>query len=85
MAVAPLAIISSSCSSSGPKRKLKIRILYSIHSVVQAIPDWPNQGFDFGPAMERVTSELTRHFRDMEFIPTIATGSGGCRKNCGRR
>ncbi len=74
MAIAPVALVTSSCSSSGPKSKVKIRVLYSIHSVVQAIPDWPNVGFDFGPAMERVTNELTAHFRDMEFIPAIATG-----------
>jgi hypothetical protein len=74
MALAPMALINTACSSSGQKKRLKIRILYSIHSVVQAIPDWPNLGFDFGPAMERVTSELTAHFRNMEFIPVSAKG-----------
>ena len=74
MALSPMALLSASCSSSSLKKKLKIRILYSLHAVVQPGPDWPNVGFDFGPPMEKINGALTAHFRDMEFIPTIATG-----------
>ena len=65
MAISPMALINTSCSTSGAKKKLKIRNIYSLHAVVQPGPDWPNVGFDFGPAMEKINSALTARFRDM--------------------
>jgi hypothetical protein len=80
MAIAPLGLVTSSCSSSGSKRKLKIKILYSLHAVVQPGPDWPNVGFDFAPPMDKINRALTEHFRDMEFIPALATGPEDAKK-----
>jgi hypothetical protein len=74
MTIAPLAFVNSSCSSTSGSKKMKIRILYSLHAVVQPKPDWPNIGFDFNPAMERINKALAIHFKDIEFIPTIVTG-----------
>jgi hypothetical protein len=74
MALAPTGLLSPSCSSAGPGRKLRIRILYSLHAVVQPGPDWPNIGYDFGPVMERINNSLKNSFRDMEFLPVLATG-----------
>jgi hypothetical protein len=74
MAMTPIALITDSCSSTTARKKLKIRILYSLHAVVQPGPDWPNVGFDFGPYMEKINSVLTDNFRDMEFIPVLAIG-----------
>jgi hypothetical protein len=51
---------------------MRIRIFYSLHAPVQAVPDWPNVGFDFRPVMERTTSELENRFPRTEFIPTMA-------------
>lgn len=59
---------------------MKIRILYSLHSEVQAQPDWPNVGFDFRPAMEKINKTLTSEFRNIEFLPTLATGAGDAEK-----
>lgn len=56
------------------KDSLRIRIIYSLHAIKQDRPDWPNIGFDFGPPMERITSELTKQFPDFEFVPTLANG-----------
>ena len=80
MAISPMALVSTSCSASSSKKKLKIRILYSLHSVVQPVPDWPNVGFNFRPEMEKINGALTAHFRDMEFIPIIATGPEDAKK-----
>jgi hypothetical protein len=55
-------------------RKMKIKILYSLHAVVQAQPDWPNVGYDFQPAMERINTTLTDHFPDFEYTPVLARG-----------
>lgn len=74
MAMAPFAVVNNSCSSSSVRKKLKIRVLYSLHAVIQPDPDWPNVGFDFGPHMEKINGVLTANFRDMEFIPALATG-----------
>ena len=74
MVLAPVSFVNTSCSSAKPDKKLKIRILYSLHAPVQTKPDWPNTGFDFNPFMERINTTLTENFRDFEFIPTLATG-----------
>ena len=74
VALAPMSVINSSCSSGRTNRKMKIRILYSLHEPVQTKPDWPNVGFDFNPAIEKINTSLRGHFRDMEFLSSLATG-----------
>jgi hypothetical protein len=54
--------------------KVKIRIIYSLHAVKQAQPDWPNIGFDFQPVMERINKELANRCGDFEFLTSMATG-----------
>ncbi len=56
------------------KSKQRIRIIYSLHDVVQPGPDWPNVGFDFGPVMKRIKAELTQHCPEMEFLTSMAKG-----------
>ena len=74
MAMAPMTFDGTSAAQGIKSGKMKIRILYSLHAAVQQQPDWPNKGFDFGPAMEKINMALTNRFSDMEFIPTLATG-----------
>jgi hypothetical protein len=74
-ALAPMSFLNTSCSSGSTNKKLKIRILYSLHAPVQAQPDWPNIGFDFKPVMENINMTLAKNFTDFEFIPTQAKGS----------
>ena len=74
MALAPAALLSNSCSTGAGRRKLRIRILYSLHAPVQERPDWPNLGFDFRPPMEKINNALTNHFKGWEFLPSLATG-----------
>jgi hypothetical protein len=71
-ALAPMSFISTSCSSGGTNKKMKIRVLYSLHAPVQGQPDWPNIGFDFNPAMENINAALAKNFPDFEFIPSQA-------------
>jgi hypothetical protein len=54
--------------------KVRIRILYALHGIKQEGPDWPNKGFDFGPVMEKVNTELSRRFPDFAFLPAMANG-----------
>ena len=56
------------------EKKLRIRIIYSLHADKQAQPDWPNVGFDFNPVMDKINTALSQHFPDFEFIPVMATG-----------
>ena len=70
VAVAPF-MTSNGCTD---REKLRLRIIYSLHDVVQPQPDWPNVGFDFAPVMDRIQTTLTRHCPEFEFIPTQATG-----------
>jgi len=53
---------------------MRLRIIYSLHDVVQPRPDWPNIGFDFAPVMERINTTLTNRCPDFEFIPNLASG-----------
>ncbi len=66
--------------SCGPEKKMRIRVIYSLHAEKQAQPDWPNVGFDFVPVMERINAELRQHFKNFEFIPTLATGEEPAKK-----
>ena len=61
-------------------RKLRIRIIYSLHAAVQARPDWPNKGFDFNPVMERINTALARQCPRFEFVSSMATGAAQARK-----
>lgn len=63
-----------------PQEKMKIRLVYSLHSPTQAQPDWPNKGFEFQPHMDRFTGELAKSCKNMEFIPTTATGEEQAKK-----
>jgi hypothetical protein len=60
--------------------KMRIRVLYSLHSIVQQQPDWPNTGFDFAPVMEKINRALNARFKDIEFIPALATGQADAEK-----
>jgi hypothetical protein len=74
MALAPVSFINTSCSSGRSDKKMRIRILYSLHEPVQTKPDWPNVGFDFNPVMEQINTTLAKSFNNFEFIPALATG-----------
>jgi hypothetical protein len=74
LALSPIAGLNSSCSSGKNNRKMRIRILYSLHGPVQTKPDWPNVGFDFNPVMVKINTALGDHFQDMEFLSSLATG-----------
>ncbi len=63
-----------------PAAKTRIRIVYALHAAEQPGPDWPNKGFDFKPAMERINSTLTRQCVGFEFVPTLATGAEQAKK-----
>ena len=54
--------------------KLRLRIVYALHAVVQPGPDWPNVGFDFQPVMDRTTAALVKAFPAWEFTTAMAKG-----------
>ncbi len=68
--MAPLLTLNA-CTE---REKMRLRIIYSLHDVVQPGPDWPNVGFDFEPVMERFNTTLADRCQDFEFIPTMASG-----------
>lgn len=74
-ALAPFALAGSPLPADMKNKKMKIKVIYSLHSTVQKQPDWPNMDFDFGPAMARFNASLQRNFRDIVFIPVTATGA----------
>jgi hypothetical protein len=70
MAVMPLMTVNA---CTGQKR-IRLRIIYSLHDIVQPGPDWPNAGFDFAPVMNRMNTALIKRCPDFEFIPSLASG-----------
>jgi len=74
IALKPASVLCASGPSVKEAPQMRIRILYSLHASVQAQPDWPNVGFDFNPAMEKINTTLINNFPGFEFIPTLATG-----------
>ena len=65
-------------ASSG--KKMRIRIVYSLHAPVQPGPDWPNKGFDFRPIMDRVSTGLAKSCPQFEFVSSMATGADQAKK-----
>ena len=61
-------------ATAAPVGKTHIRIIYALHAEQQPGPDWPNQGFDFKPVIERLNRELTRRCRGFEFVTSLAAG-----------
>jgi hypothetical protein len=54
--------------------KVRIRIVYVLHAARQPGADWPNLGFDFGPVMERINTELAERCAEFEFVSSMAAG-----------
>lgn len=55
-------------------KPLRIRVVYALHTAKQDRPDWPNQGFDFAPHMERINSALAKRCKGLQFVSSIAAG-----------
>ncbi len=51
---------------------VRLRIVYALHAEQQAVPDWPNLGFDFRPVMERTTRALTEGCPECTFEVSMA-------------
>lgn len=62
------------------KSKFRIRVIYSLHDVVQPTADWPNIAYNFGPVMENYNSILTKNFPRFDFLPTLAAGQPDAEK-----
>ncbi len=75
-----LAVGARPARAAEQDKKLKIRIIYSLHAVVQPRPDWPNIGFDFQPVMDRIRNELTDRCPAVEFVTSMATGPEQAKK-----
>jgi hypothetical protein len=60
--------------------KLRIRVVYALHAVVQPGPDWPNVGFDFQPVMDRTTTALAQAFPGWELSTAMAKGEEEAKK-----
>ncbi|KPK41860.1 MAG: hypothetical protein AMJ65_08660 [Phycisphaerae bacterium SG8_4] len=49
-------------------------MVYSLHEIKQARPDWPNVGFDFAPVMAQIDADLAKGCPEFEFVSSMATG-----------
>jgi hypothetical protein len=56
------------------KNKARVRLIYVLDEEVATRPTWPNKGYDSRPAMKRITGELTRRCKDVEFVTSLADG-----------
>jgi hypothetical protein len=68
--LAPAGLFQA-CSKA---EKLRVRVVYALHAVVQPGPDWPNVGFDFQPAMDRITGTLAQGFPSWDLQTSMAKG-----------
>lgn len=63
-----------------PKDKMRIRVIYALHAEKQGRPDWPNQGFDFKPHMDRINALLSKECPGFDFLSSMATGEEQAKK-----
>jgi hypothetical protein len=75
-----LAMAPGWLASAEPKGKLRIHVLYALHAEVQPIPDWPNKGYDFRPAMEKINNALSTGCPNCEFLMSMSTGPDQTKK-----
>lgn len=74
-AVGALGLLSAPwVGAAEAKNKTRIRIIYALHNETQDRPDWPNKGFEFKPAMERINRELEDRCKGFEFVVSRAAG-----------
>ncbi|HPO12205.1 MAG TPA: twin-arginine translocation signal domain-containing protein [Candidatus Hydrogenedentes bacterium] len=69
-----LSVPNIARAASDAVGKVRIRVIYALHSEVQAQPDWPNIGFNFKPTMDFIMKTLTNALPNFEFIPSMANG-----------
>jgi hypothetical protein len=67
-------------TAAEPKEKTRIHIIYALHGEVQTGPDWPNKGFDFRPAMDRINQTLAKKCKGFEFTASLANGEEQTKK-----
>jgi hypothetical protein len=73
LALKPVSFIDTPSAPGRRTSIMRIRIIYSLHAPVKAVPDWPNIGFDLRPEMEKINSSLSSRFRNIEVLPVLAT------------
>jgi hypothetical protein len=49
------------------KKKVRLRLLFALHSLKQDRPDWPNVGFDFRPVIEKYVGILEKRLPEFAF------------------
>ncbi len=64
----PAAVPSSEIGNK--EGAVKVRIIFSMTSVKNEVPDWPNIGYDNAPAIKNITDSLNSKIKDVNFIPT---------------
>ncbi|MGB9893605.1 MAG: hypothetical protein ACPLRA_04270, partial [Candidatus Saccharicenans sp.] len=61
-------------SARPTRKKVKLRLIYALHSPKQYRPDWPNLGFDFRPVMESYERTLRKRLPEFTFLTSAASG-----------
>jgi len=59
---------------------MKVRVVFALHAPVQAVPDWPNIGFDFNPVMETIMQTLAKGCKKIDFLQSIVNGRPNAEK-----
>ncbi|MBC7361329.1 MAG: hypothetical protein H5U06_03495 [Candidatus Aminicenantes bacterium] len=60
-------------TSQPVKKRVKLRLIFALHSLKQDRPDWPNVGFDFRPVIKKYTETLKKKLPDFSFLVSTST------------
>ena len=72
MTLSPKLLTPASDAAEGDN--MTVRVIFSLHSPVQEVPDWPNIGFDFRPVMDGTMDALKNGCKSVNFISSMANG-----------
>jgi len=75
LGAAGLLMVPDLLRSAEDEKKMRLRVIYSLHAEKQPKPDWPNIGFDFVPVMENFTTTLVKKCGGFEFVTSMAKGA----------
>ncbi len=70
--IVPSLLATQSCTT---KNNMTVRVVFVLHTPVQAVPDWPNVGFDFNPVMGKIKQALTTGCPSINFVYSMVDGA----------
>ena len=69
-----LSPFRNTASAQDAGENMRLRVIFSLHAPVQAVPDWPNIGFDFRPVMAEIMAAFKDGCKNIDCVSSMVNG-----------